>query len=72
MFVSLAISGMNCNPEIEGRSLRYFFFLDLKLEDPLLVWIFEVGRHIQAFDLDLEAGKYTFNLHLLLETYIRR
>ena len=39
------------------------FLLTLKWEDLLLIWIFEVGRHI--FNLNLELGIFTFDPALI-------
>lgn len=42
--VSLTISGMNCNPEMQGTPVRRDFLPGLKQLDPLLVRTFEAGR----------------------------
>lgn len=61
------MSVMTYNPDMKGTPMRNFL-LGLKLVSPLLVWSFEVGRHIPlvqmlrleatGFNLDLEMGRH--------------
>lgn len=51
LVVSLTISGINYNPEVEGGSTpARDFLLGLQQGNPLVVGTFETGRH--TFDLD--------------------
>jgi hypothetical protein len=55
---------MNCNPEIEGISMREIFFLALKWVNPLLDGIFG-GRKTYNFDLHVDGGNHVPLIQIL-------
>lgn len=55
---NLSMSGINCNPKMEGTP-RISFLLGLNQVNPLL---FQTQEERHTFDLDHKAGRLAFNL----------